>query len=35
LEEEIQRIDKNIDILVYKLYGIRAEQKELIEKEIK
>ena len=34
LEEEIQRTDRSIDILVYKLYGITDEQKELIEKEI-
>ncbi|MDA8143172.1 MAG: N-6 DNA methylase [Thermoplasmatales archaeon] len=34
LEEEIQRIDKKIDILVYELYGITDEQRDLIEKEI-
>ncbi len=34
LEEEIHRIDENIDLLVYRLYGITVKQMSLIEKEI-
>lgn len=34
IEEEIQRVDKEIDALVYKLYGISEDEKKIIEASI-
>jgi predicted nucleic acid-binding Zn-ribbon protein len=31
IEEEIKKVDKGIDELVYKLYGITEEEKKIIE----
>ena len=35
LEEEIQKTDKEIDELVYKIYGITDEEKKIIEESLK
>ena len=35
IEEEIKRTDKEIDELVYKLYGITEEEKKIIEESLK
>lgn len=35
LEKEIQKLDDEIDEEVYKLYGITAEEKKIIEESLK
>ncbi|HLC78150.1 MAG TPA: hypothetical protein VJH92_03425 [Candidatus Nanoarchaeia archaeon] len=35
LREDIKRIDNEIDELVYKIYGITAEEKKIIEQSLK
>ena len=35
LEEEIKKTDKEIDELVYQLYGITEEEKKIIEESLK
>ena len=35
LEEEIQKTDNEIDELVYQLYGITEEEKNIIEESLK
>mgnify|MGYP001608190191 FL=1 len=34
LEEEIKKTDKEIDEIVYKLYGITEEEKKIIEENL-
>ena len=34
IEDEISRINKEIDTIVYELYGITKEEKEIIEKSL-
>ena len=35
IEQEIQKTDKEIDELVYQLYGITEEEKKIIEESLK
>lgn len=35
LEDEFNKLDKEIDMIIYDIYGLNSEEKELIEESLK